>query len=84
MALSIKNPQTEEAARKLAQATGESLTEAVTVALEERLARLGQAPRRALEQQQVEELLQALWDLPDLDDRNAEEILGYDKHGLPA
>lgn len=84
MALSIKNRHTEEAARELAQATGESITEAVTVAVEERLARLGRARRKDIEERQVEELLQALWDLPDLDDRSAEEILGYDEQGLPA
>jgi antitoxin VapB len=40
MALSIKNPETERLARQLATVTGESLTDAITVALRERLARV--------------------------------------------
>lgn len=39
MALSIKNPETERLARELANVTGESLTEAVTQALRDRLVR---------------------------------------------
>ena len=38
--LNIKRPETYELAKKLAARTGESLTDAVTKALEERLARL--------------------------------------------
>jgi len=37
MSLNIKSDQTHRLARELADATGESLTEAVTVALQERL-----------------------------------------------
>jgi antitoxin VapB len=40
MALNIKNGEAEELARRLAAATGESLTGAVTSALRERLARV--------------------------------------------
>jgi antitoxin VapB len=39
MALSIKTDEADALARKLAKLTGENLTEAVTVALRERLAR---------------------------------------------
>jgi antitoxin VapB len=39
MALSIKTAEADQLARSLAQITGESLTEAVTTALRERLAR---------------------------------------------
>jgi antitoxin VapB len=39
MALSIKTAEADELARSLAQLTGESTTEAVTIALRERLAR---------------------------------------------
>ena len=39
MALSIKDPETDELARELAERTGESLTEAVRKALQERLDR---------------------------------------------
>jgi antitoxin VapB len=40
VSLNIKNEETHELARELAERTGESLTEAVTVALRERLARI--------------------------------------------
>ena len=39
MALSIKTPEADELARSLARLTGETMTEAVTAALRERLAR---------------------------------------------
>ena len=39
MALSIKNPRADLLARQLSEVTGESLTEAIIVALEERLER---------------------------------------------
>jgi antitoxin VapB len=83
MALSIKNDETERLARELARRTGESLTEAVTAALRERLAR--QEGRRAVPRL-YEELLaigRRCAALPDLDARTADEILGYDELGLP-
>jgi len=40
MSLNIKNPETHALAAEIARKTGESMTEAVTVALRERLARL--------------------------------------------
>ena len=46
MPLSIKDPRTDRLARELAQSTGESITEAVAIALEERLRRVT-ARRRA-------------------------------------
>ena len=39
MALNIKNPETNRLAQELARRTGESITQAVTVALRERLER---------------------------------------------
>lgn len=39
MSLNIKNPETNRLARELARRTGESVTQAVTVALQERLER---------------------------------------------
>jgi antitoxin VapB len=47
MALSIKTAEADELARSLARLTGESMTEAVTAALRERLAR--ERARRATE-----------------------------------
>lgn len=53
MALNIKNAEAEELARRLAAATGESVTRAVTIAVRERLDRMqgqvaaGEAERAA-------------------------------------
>lgn len=83
MALSIKDTETDRLARELADATGETLTTAVTTALRERLERV-----RGLRGQDLAAELTAIADrcagLPVLDDRPAEEILGYDEAGLPA
>jgi antitoxin VapB len=83
MGISIKNDHTEELARELARETGESLTTAITRALEERLARLegrrSPADRLAL----ARTVLRRMDALPVLDKRPADEILGYDEHGLP-
>ena len=84
MAFSIKNEQTDRLARQLAAATGESLTEAVTVALEERLAReRARALRRPGIGERLRRLAADVSKLPVLDDRTPEQIVGYDEHGLP-
>ena len=44
MSLNVKNPEAHALAARLAQKTGETLTEAVTAALRERLARLERKP----------------------------------------
>ncbi len=82
MALSIKTEEADRLARELAAATHESLTEAVTIALRERLDRLrsenqvdivGRLDRLSREylRQRVD------------DERTPDEILGYDDVGLP-
>ena len=84
MALSIKDPETEQLARTLAARTGESITTATRRALEERLRRTGsQASKAAL----LEDLeaIQRRWNaLPVLDNRTPDEIIGYDENGLPS
>ena len=84
MALNIKNPVAERLAQELARETGESLTEAVTIALRERLdaRRRRQRPPEAL-LQEVSELQAFLREQPDRDARPADAILGYDAFGLP-
>lgn len=83
MALNIRNPETERLAADLAEQTGESKTEAVTRALRERLARL----RRDRQGQSLADELEAIArhcaELPVIDPRAPEEILGYDDRGLP-
>jgi antitoxin VapB len=82
MALSIKSDEADQLARRLAARTGESLTEAVLVALRERLAR-EELRRRPGIRERVLRLCAEADELPVLDDRTPEEILGYDEHGLP-
>ncbi len=83
MALSIKDPETERLARNLAQLTGENITTATKRAIEERLRRVGGHSRRATLLEDMAEIRQRWSAMPVLDDRTAEDILGYDKHGLP-
>jgi antitoxin VapB len=83
MALSIKDEKADRMARELARRTGESLTEAVRRALEERLKRV--APRKADKAliQRLTAIAKECASLPELDPRSAEEIIGYDESGLP-
>lgn len=83
MPLSIKNDVTERLARQLAGITGESLTAAIQKALEERLDRLKHQRKNQILSSQLEEILRRVDALPILDSRTADEILGYDEHGLP-
>lgn len=83
MALSIKDPKTERLARNLAQLTGESITTATRRAIEERLRRVGGQSRRAALLEEMAEIRRRWSAMPVLDERTPEEILGYDKHGLP-
>lgn len=46
MSLNIKNPEVHELAKELAELTGENMTEAIRVALKERLARERNTPER--------------------------------------
>ena len=83
MALSIKDPETERLARNLAQLTGETITAATKRAIEERLRRVGGHSRKAALLQDMAEIRRRWSEMPVLDDRTPEEILGYDAHGLP-
>ena len=83
MPLSIKNDATERLARQVAHETGESLTEAIQKALEERWERLKAKKRNRLLAGQIDDLLRRVDSLPTLDLRSEDEILGYDEHGMP-
>ena len=85
MALNIRDPRAHELARAVAQAAGETMTEAVVTALAERLERL-RAEQSSCHKQRAERLLahgKAFAALPALDARPLEEILAYDEVGLP-
>lgn len=84
MALNIKDPDTDRLARTLAAATGETITEAVAIALRERLDRVrghsGGPDLAAV----IEQIARRCSALPVLDNRPPDEILGYDDSGVPA
>jgi antitoxin VapB len=84
MALNIKSEHADELARALAERTGESITEAVTKAIEDRLAALDaeDAARRAREAALLDQLVAECSVLPILDPRSPDEIMGYDEMGL--
>jgi antitoxin VapB len=83
MALNIKDPHTDQLAREVAKQAGESLTQAIRVALEERLQRLSGRRRAATRREKLYEILHRVDALPRVDERSEEEILGYDEHGIP-
>ena len=82
MALNIKDPETDRLVRALAAATGESITEAVAVAVRERLERL-EGQRGVDLVAEIDAIVGRCAVLPRLDDRSAEEIIGYDEFGAP-
>lgn len=84
MALNIKDPETDRLARELARETGESITVAARVAIEERLVRVRrQHPAEDIDQK-LAQIIERGRSRAMLDDRSAEEIIGYDEHGLPS
>jgi antitoxin VapB len=85
MSLNIKKPETHALAERLAKLTGETLTEAVTTALRERLTRLERAAEFDEERYQALKALvkgsRALWRDPFLSIDHGELL--YDERGLP-
>ena len=83
MALHIKDPDTDRLARCLAKITGESITEAVNKALRARLEQETRQRSQPIDQAKVDEIVKRIISRPVLDGRSADEIMGYDEHGLP-
>jgi antitoxin VapB len=81
MSLNIKNAETYRLVRELAEATGESMTEAVTVAVRERLSRL----RPSVDFDRIEALLDEVHRRvpPGFFDVDHGELLYDDELGLP-
>ena len=84
MALNIKDATTDQLARDLARATGESITTATQVALRERLDRVRRSSRSSEARDQIDGIIQRGRARQVVDERTVAEILGYDEHGLPA
>ncbi|HUP19366.1 MAG TPA: type II toxin-antitoxin system VapB family antitoxin [Gemmatimonadota bacterium] len=83
MPLSIKNPEADELARELARETGESITDAVIGALRERLRKVRGARGPARLSDELRVIRERCATYPVLDDRPADEILGYGEAGVP-
>ncbi|MBI3516255.1 MAG: type II toxin-antitoxin system VapB family antitoxin [Proteobacteria bacterium] len=83
MPLNIKDPATERSVRELAALTGETVTTAVQRAAEERLQRVRRERAGRSLADEILEIGKRCAELPDLDGRSADDILGYDEHGLP-
>ena len=84
MPLSIKMPEADRLARRLAETTGETISLAVLLAIRERLERV---ERKREEKQALIADLMAIAhhcaSLPVLDTRTEDEIMGWDENGLP-
>lgn len=83
MALNLKNPAAEQLAQDVARETGESLTEAVTVALRDRLARVRHDAVQPHLYADIEQIQAFVRELPDLGSANPDEILYDPPTGLP-
>jgi antitoxin VapB len=85
MGLSIKNYAVEAMIRELAQKRGVSMTEAVRIAVAHEIeaADKARAAEIAARTARIMEIVRELQNLPVLDSRSPEEILGYDENGLP-
>jgi antitoxin VapB len=85
LALSIKNADADQLARELAETTGETITEAVVQAIRERLERERARRQSAAGQRaaRIRRIQERIARLPVRDQRPADEIIGYDEHGLP-
>lgn len=83
MPISIKNDETEQLARKLAELTGETLTEAIRGAVAERYERVRRARSGRSLADELNEIALRSAKRPDISDLTDDEILGYDQLGIP-
>ena len=83
MALCIKNPTAVRLTHDLAAGTNETLTQAVIHALEDRLRKCRGRRTAPGVHDRIMRISERCRRLPDLDDRPADDILGYDCNGVP-
>ena len=83
MPLNIKDADTHSLAKRLASLTGESLTQAVKQAIRERLSQVEKTRRAVRLADELDHIALHCAGLPRRDRRSAEQIIGYDEHGLP-
>ena len=83
MSLKIKDSETHALAKRLASLTGESLTQAVKQAVQERLARVEKSQHGIRLADELDHIALHCAALPRRDRRSTEQIMGYDERGLP-
>jgi antitoxin VapB len=85
MPISIKAPEADRLARELTAVTGETITDAVIVAMRERLHR--EERKQASKAQLIDDLMEIAKhcsSLPTLNNLTEDEIMGWDENGLPS
>ncbi len=83
MPLNIRNPEADQLASELARLTGQTKTDAVIDALRQRLAETRASRRPSSMADRIASISKRCRQLPVLDERAPDEILGYDETGLP-
>ena len=83
MALNIKDRETDSLVRELAALTGEPITDAVKVAVRERLERERRVRPHKASVEEILAIAAKIASRPVVDPRTPDEIMGYDEHGLP-
>jgi antitoxin VapB len=84
MPISIKNEETEQLARNVADLMGKSLTDAIRISLKEQRERLiRQRPGRSL-RDELKSIATRCSELPVTGSLTDDEILGYDEFGIPS
>lgn len=79
MALSIRNPRAEELARKIADMSGESITQVILHALENHIEKLRGQRRYPNKVEEIMSISSRCSSLPDMDKRPPDDILGFGK-----
>jgi len=83
MSINIKSDHADRLARELATLTGESLTDAITIAVAERLERKRADSQRSVRLHAIMSIAVDFAQLEVLDARHPDELIGYDENGLP-
>jgi hypothetical protein len=81
--MNIHSKRVDELAQRLARLAGEDVETALERAIEERLSRMA-APRAADRRAAFASFFEQVSRMPVLDSRPVDEIVGYDRFGLPS
>jgi len=81
--MNIRSAKVDELAQRLARVTGEDIETALERAIEERLSRVT-LPTPADRRAAIDSFFEKASRLRVLDSRPADEIMGYDRFGLPS